>query len=191
MLAVGASLFFLSIAHLTSFFAEFADPKKRTLCTVLTFSASRPNISFDLRRPPEATSFFGSFRPQPSDMGKPAVMPAAARMRLVHPRLPWFVDVRPHTATYPISIYDVLRTLYDELTIPIAGRDFWNSELSKKDRESLTRAFKDRCLLDGRERSREEMLKGVKRIDFLGADVVFVGLVRRNGMWEIKTTSDH
>ncbi|KAJ7480655.1 hypothetical protein FB451DRAFT_152172 [Mycena latifolia] len=168
---------------------EFADTKKRDLCRVLTFNPSAPRIAYDMRKAPEETSFFGAFRPQHArEMAQPAVTPAATRMRLVHPRLPWYVDVRRQQG---ITLYDVLRALYDELNLQIAGRDFWNEELGKRDRDGLTRAFKERCQMDGKEHAREEMLKGVKRVDFLGAEVVFVGLARRNGMWEIKTMNDH
>ncbi|KAJ7776862.1 hypothetical protein DFH07DRAFT_798026 [Mycena maculata] len=124
-------------------------------------------------------------------MMQPAVTPAATRMRLMHPRLPWYVDVKRIQNTHGITLYDVLYALFEELDRPIAGRDFWNEELGRKDRDSLTQAFKERCRMNGRAGEKTEMMKGVKRVDFLGADCVFVGLVRRNGMWEIKTTNEH
>jgi len=38
----------------------------------------------------------------------------------------------------------------------------------------------------------EEMMKGVKRVEFLRGKVIFEGLVRtRNGLWEIKTRDVH
>ncbi|KAJ7200350.1 hypothetical protein GGX14DRAFT_372244 [Mycena pura] len=111
-------------------------------------------------------------------------------MRLMHPRLPWYVDVKPGPKTPGVSIFDVLHALYEELDRPIAARDFWNVELNNSDRKSLTRAFKERCLRHG-QYAGEEMAKGVKRIDFLGAEFVFVGLSRRNGMWELRTMSEY
>ncbi|KAJ7258809.1 hypothetical protein B0H12DRAFT_436930 [Mycena haematopus] len=70
------------------------DTKKRTLAPVLTYNASRPNISYDLRRSPEDTQFMGNFQPRSQrEMVQPAVTPPTVRMRLLHPRLPWYVDV--------------------------------------------------------------------------------------------------
>ncbi|KAJ7505915.1 hypothetical protein B0H11DRAFT_361621 [Mycena galericulata] len=193
--ASGADLSFSSLFRVgrrSSESGDLMDTRKRTLTDVLTFNAQRPNILFDVRRPPEATSSFGSFRPRNDrDLMVPALMPAAARMRLMHPRLPWYIDVKrrqPNSAS--VTLYDVLRTLYEELDRPIASRDFYNEELGKRDRDNLTSAFKERCAMNGKEFAKEEMLKGVKRVDFLGMDCVFLGLVKRNGMWEIKT-GDH
>ncbi|KAJ7914324.1 hypothetical protein B0H13DRAFT_2003226 [Mycena leptocephala] len=167
------------------------DTKKRTLATVLSFNATRPKISYDLRRAPEETSFMGNFQPlHRSEMMQLAVTPPVGKMRLMHPRLPWYIDVVAGFHTPGVTLYDVLGTLFNELNRQILSRDFWNEELGKREREGLTRAFKERCSKKA-EFAREEMLKGVKRVDFLGLDCVFVGLVRRNGMWEIKTESDH
>ncbi|KAJ7662276.1 hypothetical protein B0H17DRAFT_1212059 [Mycena rosella] len=187
---IGADLSFSSFFRKkTADSSEFADPKKRELSRPLVYNASKPHIAFDMRRPPEETSFFGAFRPTHArDMAQPAVTPAATRMRLVHSRLPWYVDVR---RAQGITLYDILRALFDELNLPISGRDFWNEELGRRERDSLTSAFKERCGLDGREHAKEEMSKGVKRVDFLGPEVIFVGLARRNGMWEIKTANGH
>ncbi|KAJ7108632.1 hypothetical protein C8R44DRAFT_636132 [Mycena epipterygia] len=112
-------------------------------------------------------------------------------MRLMHPRLPWYIEVHRAFDTPGITLYDVLRTLFDELDKPIAARDFWCQELGVEKRAELTRAFKERCMMDGTEKANETMMKGVKRVDFLWPDVVFVGLARRDGgVWEIKTAND-
>ncbi|KAF7365706.1 hypothetical protein MVEN_00444300 [Mycena venus] len=169
------------------------DNKKRTLATVLMYTGTtrEPNISYDLRKSLEDTVYMGRFQPRShKEMLQPAVMPHVGRMRLVHPRLPWYVDVVAAYHAPGVTLLDVLRTLFEELDRPIAGRDFWNEELGKRERESLTRAFKERCTRRG-EYMRDEMARGVKRVDFLGVDCVFVGLIRRNGMWEIKTEGDH
>jgi hypothetical protein len=119
-----------------------------------------------------------------------AVVPPTARMRLMHPRLPWYVDVVAGHHASGVMLYDLLLQLYNELDRPIAARDFWNDEIGKRGREGLTKAFKERCAMQG-EYAREEKKKGVKRVDFLGVDCIFVGLVRRNNVWEIKTDSNH
>ncbi|KAJ7085217.1 hypothetical protein B0H15DRAFT_379950 [Mycena belliarum] len=168
---------------------EFADTRKRSLCRTLIYSGSRPPIAYDVRRPPALTSFFGAFRPaHAADFSQHALAPAAPRMRLVHARLPWYIDVKHGQG---VTLLDVLQALYEQLDVPIASRDFYCEALQRRDRDALTSAFKERCSMEGRERAREEMAKGVKRVDFLGDEVVFVGLVRRGAMWEIKTTDMH
>ncbi|KAJ7127486.1 hypothetical protein C8R46DRAFT_1145608 [Mycena filopes] len=109
-------------------------------------------------------------------------------MRLIHPRLPWPVDVAlPPASPYALTVADVLHLLYAELQRPIGARDFWNEVLGRREREGVTRAFKARCALWGEE-ARREMGAGVRRVDFLGEGVVFVGLVRgRGGVWEVRT----
>ncbi|KAJ7615029.1 hypothetical protein DFH06DRAFT_1240393 [Mycena polygramma] len=166
------------------------DNKKRTLAGVLTFNANRPSISYDMRRPPDETPFMGQFKPRSvHEMVQPAVTPPTGRMRLMHPRLPWYIDVLGGYHAPGVTLSDVLRSLFVELDRPIGSQDFWNEELGKREREGLTRAFKERCAQKG-DYMREEMLLGVKRVDFLGPECIFVGLVRRNGMWEIKTDSN-
>lgn len=111
-------------------------------------------------------------------------------MRLMHPRLPWCGDIFTGPHGPGVTLYDVIRQLFEQLDRPIAAHDFYNEEMGKRDREVLTLAFRERCAMKG-EFAREEKLKGVKRVDFLGRECVFVGLIRRTGMWEIKTDSDH
>ncbi|KAJ7644801.1 hypothetical protein FB45DRAFT_898701 [Roridomyces roridus] len=171
---------------------DYVDTKKRKLADPLVYSAARPGITYDMRLSPDRTRAFGPFKPRTSgDLMQPAVTPATSRMRLVHPRLPWWVDVRQATPNQGgVTLYDVLRTLHDELDRAIGSRDFFNEELGRKDRDALTKAFKERCSLQGgdvRSDVKKEMLKGVKRVDYLGTECVFVGLVKKNGIWEIKT----
>ncbi|KAK6992567.1 hypothetical protein R3P38DRAFT_2569505 [Favolaschia claudopus] len=172
---------------------DWTDQKKRLLCRPLTYSSGRTNISYDLRRAPDQSPYMGNFQPRsPQDMYEMAVTPFAARMRLVHPRLPWYVDVGARFTANGITILDVLHSLFDTLNRPIAARDFWNEEMGKKDRDSLTKTYKERCAKRGDELGvREELAKGIYKVDFLGADCIFVGLVRRNGIWEIKTENNH
>ncbi|KAJ7865767.1 hypothetical protein B0H14DRAFT_3133326 [Mycena olivaceomarginata] len=163
------------------------DNKRRTLAMALAFNASRPNISYDMRRAPDETQFMGKLS---SHCLIPWLISPELRMRLMHPRLPWYVDIFTGPHGPGVTLYDVIRQLFEQLNRPIAAHDFYNEEMGKRDREVLTLAFKERCAMKG-EFAREEKLKGVKRVDFLGRECVFVGLVRRTGTWEIKTDSDH
>ncbi|KAJ7644799.1 hypothetical protein FB45DRAFT_898690 [Roridomyces roridus] len=173
---------------------DYVDTKKRKLADPLVYSATRPlaGIAYDMRLSPDGTRASGPFKPRAlGDLMQPAVTPATTWMRLFHPRLPWWVDVRQATPNQGgVTLYDVLRSLHDELDRAIGSHHFFTEWLVKKDRYALMKAFKERCALQGGEvRSdvNKEMLKGVKRVDYLGTECVFVGLVKKNGIWEIKT----
>ncbi|KAJ7285233.1 hypothetical protein C8J57DRAFT_1671591, partial [Mycena rebaudengoi] len=194
---IGADLSFSSFFRVgkksdsaMAYLPDYNDTKKRTLNEVLSFSADRPRIFFDLRLSPQEIPDMGRFRPRSqNDLLVPAIRPEVRKMRLVHTHLPWYVDVQCSHAQH-VTLYDVVCALHEVLDAPIAAWDFWNEELGPDDRAELTRAFKERCEMWGKQFTREEMLKGVKRMDFLGRDYMFAGLVRRGGMWEIKTLRD-
>ncbi|KAF8649114.1 hypothetical protein AX16_006012 [Volvariella volvacea WC 439] len=168
---------------------EYTDPIKRTLCPLLAYATPNPPIELDLRddpRDPNNLIFTQLQRPHNNmDFLQLATTPSCQFMRLYHPRLPWYIDVR-QTQENGISVWDVLTQMYAQLTVQIQGRHFWNDELTDSDREKITRAFQERC--DG---DQEEISHGVLQVDFLGPKIIFEGLLRgKNGMWEIKTRED-
>ncbi|KAJ7843357.1 hypothetical protein B0H14DRAFT_2273114, partial [Mycena olivaceomarginata] len=75
--------------------------------------------------------------------------PPAVRMRLVHPRLPWYVDVVAGYHATGVTLYDVIRALFEELEPPDCRARLLERGAGKRDRESLTRAFKERCAKQG------------------------------------------
>jgi hypothetical protein len=98
-------------------------------------------------------------------------------MRLIHPRLPWNIDVY---ATNPtgVDLGDLFRAIWTYLRIPIQQTDFWNNEMSDTDRDKISHVWKVRC--DGDPFERE---CGVTRVDFSRKHVVLEGLVKGcNGM---------
>ncbi|KAI0290159.1 hypothetical protein BC826DRAFT_913641 [Russula brevipes] len=103
-------------------------------------------------------------------------------MKLFHPRLPWFIEVRTENGV-GVTFHDLLVHIQSVLFSRIKNSDFYNSELTQDQREKISRAWKERC-----QYNQGEMNQGVKKVDYLMRDCIFVGLVRgRDGMWEIKT----
>jgi hypothetical protein len=103
-------------------------------------------------------------------------------MRLVHPRLPWYIDVHASNPT-GVNLGDLFQAIWNCLRCPIQKADFLNDELSDSDRDKISHAWRVRCNGDAFEQG-----CGVRRVDFLRRHVVFEGLVKgRNGTWEMKT----
>ncbi|KAF5313730.1 hypothetical protein D9611_010096 [Ephemerocybe angulata] len=168
--------------------SEITDTTKRTLHPLLQFDNARPPIALDLRQnplnlPPHSTLFLNLSRPHNNiDFAQLATSPATSHMRLYHPLLPWYIDVR---AAHPngVTVYDLLTQMYRQLMMPITGRHFYNEDFGEEERAAVTRAFAVRVGRDEGETGR-----GVVQVDWLGDRVVFEGLVRgKGGMWEVKT----
>lgn len=75
--------------------------------------------------------------------------------------------------------------IYTQLRRPISQDEYYTDALTARDREMLGLAFEERCGGDLR-----EIAGGVRRVDFLGQEVGFVGLIRsRKGVWELKSVA--
>ncbi|GLB40150.1 hypothetical protein LshimejAT787_0800210 [Lyophyllum shimeji] len=149
---------------------------------LLYTSASTHPIAYDIRQDPTQINvqFLDLARPSNDiDFFQLATSPPVNELCLYHPRLPWYINV---CASHPngVTIGDILTQIYESLTKPISRRDLYNDELSAFDREEMSTAF---CYRRG-----EETGRGMLRMDFLGFDVVFLGLSKtKQGLWEIKT----
>jgi len=148
-----------------------------------------PVMSFDLRSdypldPANLELLTTEGRPfNPTDLSQFATTRPVFLLRFYHPRLPWYLDVR---ASQPngILIADVLQQLHAKLHKPIQLHDFSNTVLDASDRELITDAYRNRC--DYRV---DIMQQGVRRVDFMGSDVILQGFrAGRDGMWLMKTT---
>ncbi|CAK5270403.1 unnamed protein product [Mycena citricolor] len=172
--------------------SDWIDLKKRTLLPVLVYNPAKPTLKYDMRDSLQQTSHMGRFSPSnPHALLEEATSPPAARMRLYHTRLPWYIDVASKPGSAGVSLYDLLFALHTQLDQPVSSEDFFNTELGKVDRAELTSTWTVRCRrLRKQHLEKEEREKGLKRIDFLGSQCLFVGLVRNNGLWEIKTVSE-
>ena len=113
-----------------------------------------------------------------------ATSPPVDRLTLWHPKLPWYIKVRASTP-YGVTIHDVLFGIYTQLRRPISQDEYYTDALTARDREMLGLAFEERCGGDIR-----EIAGGVRRVDFLGREAGFIGLVRsRKGVWELKSVA--
>jgi hypothetical protein len=103
-------------------------------------------------------------------------------MRLYHPRLPWYIDV---VATDPVGVtlQNCFDKLYKFLHARIHNSDFYNNDVSEEEREKIANSFRMRCGSD-----EKEFRKGIRKVDFLMRDCIFLGLSKgREGMWEMRT----
>ncbi|KAJ7722351.1 hypothetical protein B0H16DRAFT_1385901 [Mycena metata] len=119
-----------------------------------------------------------------------AFYPPMTRLRILHPRLPfWPIDLSlPSTAhgAPPISLGDVLITLHRAMHQRITHADW--ATLGKEDEQRVTRAFTSRCRAEAvrsgvppaqlRDREVAVRNQGVKRVDFLLGKTVLLGLMR-------------
>ncbi|KAJ7104492.1 hypothetical protein B0H15DRAFT_28129 [Mycena belliarum] len=118
-----------------------------------------------------------------TDLAQLATTRPVRRLRFYHPRLPWYLDV---VASQPngVLVGDVLHQIHEKLHRQIRPQDFSNTVLDATDRELITDAYRARC--DDRV---DLMQQGVRRVDFMGSDVILKGFMEgRNGMWLMKTT---
>ncbi|KAF7360511.1 hypothetical protein MVEN_00781900 [Mycena venus] len=160
------------------------------LSPILLMPNSRvPVMSFDLRSdnpfdPANLELLTTEGRPfNRTDLTQLATTRPVFRLRFYHPRLPWYLDVR---ASQPngILVVDVLQQLHAKLHRAIRPHDFSNTVLDATDRERITDAYRSRC--DDRV---DIMQQGVRRVDFMGSDVILQGFIEgRAGMWLMKTT---
>ncbi|KAF8263788.1 hypothetical protein EI94DRAFT_1740109 [Lactarius quietus] len=85
-------------------------------------------------------------------------------MKLYHSHLPRYIDVTT-TGGVGMTFHDLF------------------SHIQREEREKMSRAWKERC-----QYNQGAMSQGVKKVDYLMRDCVFIGLARgRDGMWEMKT----
>ncbi|KAG9308219.1 hypothetical protein JVU11DRAFT_12235 [Chiua virens] len=150
--------------------ADIIDSAKLDLHPFVRYSKSRPLTIYDLRREPLTLVFRELDRPPlANDMDHSVTHPHTQYMRLYHPRMPWYIDIRANGAPY-ISLADFFQQLFAALNKQISKYDFYNNELDEEDRGVLTRAYLERC------RHEEERLEGVKRVDFLRGKIEWMGL---------------
>ncbi|KAJ6595624.1 hypothetical protein DFH09DRAFT_973703 [Mycena vulgaris] len=152
-------------------------------------NSKMPIMSFDLRSdhpfdPLNLELLTTAGRPfNPTDLTQFATTRPVRRLRFYHPRIPWYIDVG---ASQPngVLVGDVLQQIHEKLQRPIRPEDFSNTVLDATDREVITDAYRARC--DDRV---DIMQQGVRRVDFMGSDVILQGFMEgRNGMWLMKTT---
>ncbi|KAF7759667.1 hypothetical protein Agabi119p4_11362 [Agaricus bisporus var. burnettii] len=186
---LGTSLY-LKLSRARSEGDAYEDSVKRSLHSLLEYTPHSPPLALDLRYKVKGRS--GAILSQRVirkfnsgdnvDFGQPALSPHASRIRLYHPKLPWYVDIHQSNAL-GVTLEDVLVQLSSQMRTPIRNRHYYNDSLNDKARAALGQRYSERT--EGRENMG---LKGVTQVDFLGEKFVMEGLVRGDkGLWEIKT----
>ncbi|KAH9912310.1 uncharacterized protein BXZ73DRAFT_36618, partial [Epithele typhae] len=157
-----------------------------TLNRHVAYHPAAPPMHLDLRQPPDAVRFHAANLAASHHRGAhwlalPFSDPPMRSARLVHPRLPWLVDVPRHDGPL-VTLFDVLWALHAVLHEPLAEADLFNVLMDERARAAVAAAFQARC---GTE---EERARGARRVDFLMGEVVMEGVrpVER-GMWEVCT----
>lgn len=160
------------------------DTTSRTLDERIRFSALRePPVLWDLRED-SSRVLFRELKRQVTgyDLTRFTTEPPTPYMKLFHDRLPWYIEVWASNEV-GVTFYDLFTQLQRVLSSRIKNSDFYNNEITQEEREKIARAWKERC-----QYNQGEMGQGVKKVDYLMRDCIFIGLVRsREGMWEVKT----
>ena len=162
-----------------------APPLRLNFLLVATH-ADLPNIFYDLRQPQIKDAVFLPHLnrlPNAIDFSQLITSPPIHRLTLWHRKLPWQINIEARQPN-GITIRDFFRHLHQQLHQPIAQEEYYTDELTPSDREMLIMAFQTRRAMF----PDQSAAAGVRRIDFLGQEVCFIGLKRRRGeRWEIKT----
>ncbi|PPQ82945.1 hypothetical protein CVT25_009522 [Psilocybe cyanescens] len=153
------------LARRVSSVKEYHDPIRRQIHPLFDLSTLSPALALSLRVPPSSSSlspphltFFRLARPHnPIDLLQLATHPPTPFMRLVHPKLPWYIDVvesRPNG----VLVGDVLEQVVRQLHVSVSGRHYWNDVLGTEERREIARAFEDRVRAygEGEARAQEE-----------------------------------
>jgi len=69
-----------------------------------------------------------------------------------------------------VSLANVISGLHSHLRMHVAPHEYFNAGLSERDRDQICLSFHERCCGDV-----DEMKGGVRRVDFLIREVVFIG----------------
>ncbi|PCH35159.1 hypothetical protein WOLCODRAFT_107058 [Wolfiporia cocos MD-104 SS10] len=157
-------------------------PRAPKLHPYLRYTASNPPITFDLRLNPSTLRFRDLDRPiNPWDLTRFACEPPLPQMRLYHANYPWYIDAESSNPA-GVTLNDLINAIWLSMMTPISHEDYYNNEMNQDTRDRIASAWQTRCP------DKEELEKGVRRVDFLMDRVVFEGLAKgRGGMWELKT----
>lgn len=148
---------------------------------LLAFSRNNPpSVQYDLSLPPQAITTMYSL----DTFFAPATSPALQRLSIYCPRLDWFIPVSGSLPGGIISVLDVLCCIYRGLRAGIQAAEY-HALPSPEAAHIVNMAYLNRCafIVDDGARSRE-LLKGVKKVDFL------MGRTRFGGLSSSKTSRD-
>ncbi|KAG6808703.1 hypothetical protein H0H93_016590, partial [Arthromyces matolae] len=163
----------------------FKDPTRRTVHDTLAYSAHDPVVTWDVRCYPsnDVLEFKRLGRDYNHiDFAQLATSPPLHTMRLLHPLLPWYIDIKQQNPN-GVTVEDVILHIYLALNTPIVTTHFYNEDVTENHRNRINKAFYERTKVDT-----ALVDQGVKMIDFLEDKVDFMGLSRtKDGLWELRT----
>ncbi|KAJ7293885.1 hypothetical protein C8J57DRAFT_1270279 [Mycena rebaudengoi] len=137
--------------------------------------ASTPHLVFDVTLPAENVKPNPSYPLSPNILLADATSPPLPSIVLTLPQLPrWPIIIKPSEGK-SVRVMDVIHGIYTSLRLGAAAADF--QALPPHIQSLVTGAFVRRYtrMPDGTS-AKLEKSKGLKRVDFLGAGVKFVGL---------------
>lgn len=144
----------------------------------------KPPMELDLRRNPKELKIFSlEHTLSPLDFTRFACEPPLPRMRLFHPRLPWYIDVHAQNPA-GVMFLELFMAIWCCMFTLVREDDFYNSRMNPDAQEQIKRASEERCSTG----TSEAHATGIRRVDYLMGHVIMQGLKKAgDGMWEIKT----
>ncbi|KAJ7037501.1 hypothetical protein C8F04DRAFT_1180547 [Mycena alexandri] len=139
---------------------------------VLSFAGPEPNVAFNISLP------VANIRPMkniaPSVLLEDATFPRLPSLVLTHPRLFWTITVEPAEGNF-VLVRDVFNAIYTSLRQQASAAEY--ERLGSEAQRQVTKAFTKRySRMPNAQSQTFEKSKGLKRVDFLGSMVTFMGL---------------
>jgi hypothetical protein len=105
----------------------------------------------------------------------PATSPAAARLEIRSPQIPWRVEVRPQTPNLQITVFDVVAAVHIALRTQLTPAEW--EQLGDGHKNAILAARNGRVRLHDFNRALDELYCHPRRVDTLGEATIFAGLV--------------
>jgi hypothetical protein len=117
----------------------------------------------------------------PLVLNQPVTFPLTTKLVIKSKLIPqWPIDLNRRaglTTAPPLTFGDVLERIYKELQKPLTQDELWELPKKKKKHDMVTKSLQRRCEIAGGYKSGD----GLKRVDFLDREVMFVGLTEKSG----------
>ncbi|PPQ69404.1 hypothetical protein CVT25_004638 [Psilocybe cyanescens] len=147
-------------------------------------ATSNRSFDFDISKSPTSITYYATL--SKSVWEQPATQPAAHSMVVVCDRLPWVLTILPggNQQGY-VTVWDFIHGLYSSLRQSVSKTEF--STLSPEGQDAVAMAYKNRCKYFFEASQYDaEMMKGVKRVDFLVGHSIFSGIkIGKGGRWDL------
>lgn len=164
------------------FWLDMSTPGPKTALHPWLRHTSNPLMSLDLRINPGFLRFRELDRNVNGwDLSRFACEPPVLSMRLFSDFYPWYVEVESSNPT-GVTMHDLFGAIWQSMQTCIMTEDYWNSEMDDEVRRGIAHAYEVRCGED-----REELARGIRRVDYFMDRVKLEGFVRtKDGLYEMK-----